>query len=468
VEAVMIKDILEYTGGELAAGSQDAEIGSISTDSRTIKEGQLFIALRGENFDGHEFIGDALAAGCGGFVASRDSRIPRRLSAGAAGIIVEDTTKALGDIAAGYRSRFNVRVVGVTGSNGKTTTKEMIARISSGRYGTLKSRGTFNNQVGLPLTLLELDGRHEVAVLEMGASRRGDIAYLAGIAVPSIGVITNVSPAHYGYFKSIEAVAATKEELLAALAGERMAVLNGDDELLAGAGKRHTGPKLFFGAGGRCDVRAEDVRVGPDGRPCFRIATRGGEPSQPILLGAVGRHNIFNALAAACVGLFLRLDLEDIAASLDGFGGLPMRMQRSVVAGVTIINDAYNANPASVEAALRTFASMDIHGKRFVLMGDMLELGEITQLAHRRAGMLAGELGMDGLVGVGRLVQDAVRGCREVSTACACTASSKEEAVDILAGKLEEGDALLIKGSRKNRLEECAELLGARLGGGPG
>lgn len=463
METITVRELLRYAGGELICGSVDASVRSISTDSRAIGEGDLFIALKGDNFDGHDFIGAALQKGGAGFVAQRGSPLPEDVAGNIQGIIVNDTRRALGEIARGYRSRFDLTVIGVTGSNGKTTTKDMIARVASVRHETLKSRGTFNNEIGVPLTLLGLGAHHEVAVVEMGASRRGDIAYLAGIAGPSIGVITNIGPAHYEFFTSIEAVAATKGELLKGLTGESIAVLNGDDESLVLAGRRHQGRAVLFGFGQHCDVRAVDVTMEPDGRPRFRIEMENRAASHPVVLGTPGYHNIFNALAAACAGISLRLDPDEIADALDGFEGPPMRMERSFVGGVGIVNDAYNANPASVEAAIRAFAAMSVPGKKYVLMGEMLELGELSGPAHREAGRLAAELGLDGLVGVGTLMAEAVETCVAAGSVASHLASSREEAVDILAGSLKEGDALLIKGSRRNKLEECLVLLKDRL-----
>ncbi len=457
-----IPDILKATGGRLAQqGRRDTYVG-VSTDSRTCQEGQIFIPLPGERFDGHDFIGRALARQAGAVIVRRDwwQRQGRALAGEVTAITVDDTLGALGDLAASWRRRFAMPVAGITGSCGKTTTKEMTALVVGEGYRVWKNDMNINNLVGVPQTLLGLNGEHEAAVIEMGMNNFGEIRRLAAMVQPTIGVLTNVYPAHTEGLGSVAGVARAKGELLEALGPEHLLIYNRDDCFLAELAARFPGRKLSYGLEAAADLHARRHRpLGLTGQEvdfCYR------GHCWPALIRVVGLHHLYNALAAAAVGLALGLGPEAIAAGLGRFASLDKRTQVTTLkCGAHLINDCYNANPGSMGQALRTLAQVRNQGRAVAMLGDMLELGAATEEAHGGIGGLAAELDLDLLVVCGDFRHHVAQGAQEAGLPAGriVPVASQGEGARILEEFLGPGDVLLVKGSRGMRLEKLVAAL---------
>ena len=489
-------EILSATGGRLMRGHPSQVVSGISIDSRTIKAGELFIALKGERFDGHRFIYEALGRGaCGVLVNVSSHRIPKTaeeesLLRDKILIGVTDALAALQGLSRSHRRRWALPVVAVTGSNGKTTTKEMAAGILAGRYVTLKNEGNINNQIGVPLTLLRLTPGHQAAVLEMGISRPGELRRLCEIALPQVGLITNIGPAHLETLGSLDAVAAAKAELLEALSpSEGVAILNRDDSFFPYLRSRAPGRVVTFGLNPEADILIEDLRedgsrvvMTLSGRPSVfgiarsreksRRASGGGEaankpPTQSdrarvqIHLPVIGRYNALNAAAAAAVGWVLGCELEEARRGLEDFRPVAMRSELIPWEGRTILNDAYNANPASMLAALETLSRFPAQGRRIAVLGDMLELGEDAAEAHRRIGRAAVSSGVGFLIAMGGRAAEIADGARVSGMSRDHVAVCREpsEAAQILSRTAVNGDVILIKGSRGMRMERILDHL---------
>lgn len=456
-------------------GRPETSVSSISTDTRTLRPGQLFIALVGERFDGHTFVAKAFARGAAAAVleATRASGSHE----GKPAILVEDTTQALQDIARASRERYDCMVVAVTGSNGKTTTKDFIAALASRplvssararpQFTVVKSEGSFNNHVGVPLTCLDLDRTTRLAVVEIGMSAAGEIRDLAAVAQPQVGVITNVNPAHLEFFESVAAIAEAKAELLEALPPDGTAVLNTDDEWVRRIGERWTGRRITYGTDPDADVCLSVVRETADGSDVVLECLDG--PELNTVVPTPGRHNAVNAAAAVAACCAIGMRPED---AVEGFPGLrlpTMRFEQHEWRGARLINDAYNANPASMRAALTTFAAMPGR-RRFVVCGDMRELGPHSRQAHRAIGRLVAEKGFDRVIATGgdarHILEAAVEHGLPSDRAADC--AGIEEAAALLRDELRPGDAVLIKGSRANRMERIVEeLIAAQERGAP-
>jgi UDP-N-acetylmuramoyl-tripeptide--D-alanyl-D-alanine ligase len=456
-----LSEILLMLNGRLVRHETDHEMDSawaqiditgVCTDSRLAKPGDLFFALVAER-DGHSFIPDAAMAGAAAAVVSRevDADVPL--------VHVPDTLLAFGNLAGGFRMRRSIPVVGVTGSVGKTTTKEMIAAVLDRKYTVLKNEGNYNNEIGLPMTLFDLDPRHDAVVLEMAMRGVGEIRRLAEIAKPQIAVITNIGMAHAERLGSVEAIAAAKSEILEDLPSDGLAVLPSDDELYSFLRSRRSGRVTSFGFDESADVRASHMRVHEDGRVGATVTTNRGV--MELELAALGEHSIRNALAAIAVAIELGVDLDDAKAALEVFGSLSMRsnMVRSPL-GFTVINDSYNANPASMAAAVRSLAS--VPGERKIaVLGDMLELGDYAEEAHLGIGKLIVSEGVDRLYTVGELGRRIADGAVQNGLPAFCVNSfgSSSEALDALKPEIKPGDVVLVKGSRATRMEIVAEGL---------
>lgn len=464
VPTFSLDDILKCTGGRVLRRASGAAR-SVSTDSRTLREGDLFIALKGPSFDGHDFIPDVFRRGAWGAVVDAGFRSSEVLSrrgeapAEKAVIEVDDTARALGDLAACHRASLPVRVIGVTGSNGKTTTKEMAASIASRRWRVHKNRGNLNNLIGLPLTVLDLDESHEVAVLEMGMNRRGEILRLAQIARPEVGVVTNVGPAHLEHLGSISAVAAAKAELLESLNESGTAVINVDDPSAGALLAAVRGLTRTFGLRPGADFRAERIRCGQD-KTVFTLVSPAGSADITIFLP--GGYNVLNALAAAAAAHALGAGLAEIRDGLEETEAAPMRFAlTSYRGGVGIVNDAYNANPASMRAALDSLALIEGAGRRAAVLGDMLELGEAATVSHRQLGARAAAAGLEYLVAVGAHGEEVAAGAvgAGMRKGKVLTAGDSREAAVILKEWLKPGDLILLKGSRAMGLENTIRIL---------
>ena len=454
-------EILKATGGIPLRGGTDWSCRGVSTDTRTLATGNLFIALSGENFDGHDCLPQAAAQGAAGLlIRTVDSGKLAALPEGVPAIGVSDTMQALGDIARDWRRRFPVPVVAVTGSSGKTTTKEMVAAIAGRTRRVLKTEGNLNNRIGLPLTLLQLRKEHELAIVEMGTNSPGEIAALASIAQPDIGLITNIGPAHLEGLGSLAAIREEKGSLFETMAGQGTAILNQDDPAIGLLAWRWRGKRVTFGLGPGALVAARGIEpAGPAGVR-FRLVIDGVET--PVFLRTPGRHNVMNALAAAAAAWALGFDRHEIAAGLAAFRPIPGRSEiRRLGNGAYLMIDTYNANPASVREAVNTLLGLRGDGDAVVILGDMLELGAQSAALHAEIGELLAEAGIRDLFLKGSWTEAVAAGAirRGFPAERIAFFKTPEEVVSALRSRLKEGDWILIKGSRKMKMEAVAEKI---------
>ncbi len=441
-----LSDFAQACGGTLQGG--DRAYRNVSSDTRTLAKGDLFIALRGPRYNGNEFVGGALAAGAGGALV--DAAQPAAI----AQIVVPDTQSALEKAAQAWRAQFPIPVVGVAGSNGKTTAKEMTAAILGAAGDCLATRGNLNNHIGVPLTLLRLEPTHRFAVVEMGANRAGDVAALVDIGRPTVGLITNAGAEHLEGFGSIEGVARAEGEMVAGLKPDATAVINADDEF-ADLWRGSTPARVVtFGIQKAADFTATDMKtsVGADGfLTRFTLVSPLGQVAIELRMG--GRHNVANALAAAAAAIAAGAKLEHVATGLGAVRAVAGRLQFKMTAnGAWVIDDSYNANPSSVRAGIEVLAGLD--GRKWLVLGDMAELGEFAASSHTEIGVFARKHGIERLFATGQLAALAVesfgRGGQWFAEANALAEALHSAPPDV---------RMLIKGSRVNRLEHVVDAL---------
>lgn len=440
----------------LEQGSLQTKITGVSIDSRKVKAGDLFFAFSGEHVDGHDYIEDAFQKGAAAAVISHpvDCQHDKPL------IRVADPLQALQALARGYRALFAIPVVAVTGSTGKTTTKDLIAGVLGRQMAIIKTQGNYNNELGLPLTLLNLDDQHQAAVLEMAMRGRGQIAELCDISHPQVGVITNIGKTHLELLGSQEAIAEAKGELLTALPPDGCAVLNADDPWQVKLASRVKGEVIYYGTdSSNCQIRATDIRLrGLEGVD-FKLHTPSGEAD--CFLPLPGVHNVANALAAAAVGYRFSLTAEEIVAGLACASLTAMRLEvKRGIKDIKIIDDSYNASPASTIAALELLSAVE-GNRKIAVLGDMYELGDETISGHREVGEKAALLSIDCLCTVGELAKEIAVGAELAGLASERIHAFQEkaEAVSFLKSYLQKGDLVLIKGSRGMRMEEITASL---------
>ncbi len=437
---------------------EDVEVRSVTTDSRDTAAGALFVALSGEHTDGHRFVDQAFAGGAAAAMIDASGSV----GSDPAGPVVRvgSTAEALMRLAADERTSMTATVVGVTGANGKTSTKDLARAVAQTRFRVHASPGSFNNEIGLPMTLLGAPPDSEVLVAEMGARRLGDVKLLSGIARPDIVVVTNVGVAHMEVFGSWASIVEASAEPIDALGPDGLAILNADDPIVIAYGDRCPGRVMTFGTRPDADVRARDVALGPDGRASFRLFS--GDAETEVTLAVPGEHMVSNALAAVAVGLELGIPLAEVGPALAQAGVSRWRMETFTTAsGVRVLNDAYNANPESTAAALRTARWMAGKGRLIAVLGEMAELGTISEEEHDRVGELAARIRVDRLLTVGETARTIARAAVREGMGSVDVASYDDPA-DALADirrSAAPGDLLLCKGSRVAGLEALAEAL---------
>jgi murE/murF fusion protein len=455
-------DLLEATGAELISGDIENTFTGIGIDSRNISAGQLFVAIKGERHDGHSFADTVIQGGVRGLLVNKGqvaALVPGDLhKKGVTCLAVTDTTRALGDLAAFHRKRTRASVVAITGSNGKTTTREMTAAVLSRRFKTLSSSKNFNNEIGVPLTLFKLDSTHHWAVVELGMNAPGEIDRLAEICRPQIGVITNIGPVHLEGVGSIDGVMRAKGELLAHIRPEGIAVMNADDHRVVNLAKKTDRAVLFFGKSEKAQIRVLDVKAGGSGTSFSLLLPRA---QTRIDLKIPGAFMVSNALAAAAVGYQIGLDAEDIKTGLETFQ--PARGRMTILEtgnGIHIIDDTYNANPESMKAALATLKELKTDKRCVFVIGDMLELGDQAESLHHKIGVLAARSGITRLYSTGAFADTVAAGARsEHMNPRSIFTGGKPEILDDLRRWLKPDDWILIKGSRGMRMEEIVEGL---------
>ena len=455
-----INEIALITRGRII-GHATGNVTAISTDSRSVAAGQLFVALRGVRFNGHAFIREVSERGVTAILAEEQWLRGHSLPDSVTCIAVKDSLRALGDLAAAWRQRFDIPTIAVTGSNGKTTTKEMLAAILQQTAPGLKTSGNLNNLIGLPQMIFQLRPEHSWAVLEMGMSEPGEIDRLAQIAKPRVGIVLNALPAHLQSMGTVEAIAAAKGELLHRISDHGLAVVNADDPRVASLSQNPSARRISFGID-RGEVRAREIEtLGLEGQR-FLLTTPYGEAR--IHLNACGRHNIYNALAATAA-LLEKVELPVIATGLESFSPYQGRFQVERLSSITLIDDSYNANPASTKAALETLVQVAAPGHRIAVLGDMLELGNQEVEAHRGVGAVAGRT-VDRLYLLGPLMlEHAAAGARLTDMAgdAIFSCSSHAEIAVLLFESLQAEDVILFKGSRGMAMENVSTELKALL-----
>ena len=430
----------------------DAVATAYSIDSRTLQSGELFFAVKGEKMDGHDFVAQAIENGAIAAVVSR--RKAAQFPSTVPLIVVEDTLVALQTLATAVRRLWGKPLVGVTGSAGKTTTKEAIAHVLATRLRVHKSEGNFNNHFGLPLMLLKLQPEHDIAVIEMGMSHAGEIAALAKIAQPETGVVTNVAPVHLEFFNSIADIARAKYELIQALPATGTAVLNADDEYVSQFGRDFKGKVVQYGVGLTANVRAGNVAARGEQGSTFDVMV--GGQRERAMLPLVGAHNVLNALAAVAVALDHGFTLSAAVATLATLTAADKRGQVVRVGNITVINDCYNSNPKALAVMVDALASMPAQ-RRIVVAGEMLELGPLGAEMHRESGKHMAGAKIDLVIGVRGLAQQMVAGASAIGTE-ALFVASPEEAGEWLRENTRDGDVVLLKASRGVKLEKAMDV----------
>ena len=456
---VILKEFIETVNGVLLSGDPGAIISGISTDTREIEKGEAFIALKGENFDGHKFIPSAVLKGAACIVIDDETKAPVNLNA--AVIKVGDCLKALGDFAGFWRHQHSAKIVSITGSMGKTTTKEMTACVLEVENETLKNEGNFNNLIGLPFTLLRLNNTHKRAVLEMGMNHFDEIRRLTQISDPDIGVITNVGPVHLEGVKDIQGVARAKTEMIEEIRSESRVILFGDDKNLMKEASRFSRDFFTFGLGPGNDLSADRIEILKSGGMTYRLRYR--NEYIPVELKVTGMHNLINSLAAASVAICMEENFENIAEGLIRFKGVKGRLITDVLPDdILLLDDTYNSNPSSLKAALDVAKEKAGRERRIIVgLGEMLELGDETVRAHVQAGKLVAETGAEFFFAIGAHAQQMLKGAIEAGfpSERAIESKTRHDMVDQMNGVMEKGDLVLLKGSRMMGLEKVAQGL---------
>jgi UDP-N-acetylmuramoyl-tripeptide--D-alanyl-D-alanine ligase len=457
-ESLNWQELIEAASGQLAQGELTLPVSEISTDTRTLNQGALFVALKGLHFNGHNYLAQAFKKGASAALVSEPLK-PGQVPPDRIVIQVKDTLRALGDLAGLWRSRFPVTLIGISGSNGKTTSKEMLAGILDLEGPTLRNPGNLNNWIGLPMSLFSLNESHRFAVMEMGMNHLGEIARLCQIARPSVGLLTNVGPAHLEGLGSMEAIAQAKGELFQSLKEEDWAIVNADDFRIRDLALSCQARKLTFGRDPGAKVRAEQINASSDGIHFQMIFSGEGEK---IFLPVQGEHNVSNALGVAATALALGLSLRKIREGLAGFKAPAHRLQlKKGIKGSLLIDDSYNANPASMKTALSTFQSLRQGKRAGLVLGDMLELGAEGQKAHQEIGRQIGAMEIDYLVALGPLSQEMISEAQRGKRPPRKTFGALEhkEIIRQLESLIRTGDLILIKGSHGMNMEAVASAL---------
>lgn len=457
--------IVEITAGKLENGPAEMTIRNVSIDTRTLERGDLFVPIKGENFDGHQFIAEALSRGACGFLSERWDEEPKNslkgdLRSSTVVISVENTLEALHALAKYIRGKVKVEVVGITGSTGKTCTKDMVANVLSREREVVSTARNYNNEIGVPLTVLKANQNTQVLVIEMAMRGLGQIRELAEIIHPTMGLITNVGKTHFGLLGSEERIAEAKGELIEAIPSEGVVILNADDKWTEKLRELANASVLTYGISESAQVRAVDIEVDSLGQPSFKIVSDKNILS--VDLPFPGRHNIYNALATYAVASEIELSQASIKRGLETCVLSEMRMQVFTTSdGITVLNDAYNANPTSMRAALVALSDMAQEKRKLAILGDMLELGTLAEMAHFEIGELVGDMKMDLLITVGnrsrRIADGAFRKGMDARLIIEC--QTTQEAAKALAEHIRPGDVVLIKGSRAMELEKVANVL---------
>jgi len=455
---IEISNVLKATNGELLLGSQGSRITGISTDSRSIKEGELFFALEGNNFNGHKFVDQAISNGAAGAVISSNKGAVYSLLKGfekCTLIEVVDTLKALGDLAKFYRKSLRTDFVAVTGSNGKTTTKDMIYHVLRNFNNVTRSRKSFNNYIGVPLTIFDSDFTQDFCVVEMGTNAPGEIRRLSEIIYSDFTILTNISCTHLEGLGSIEGVADAKAEFIENMAEDGVLITNADDDWCNQIANRFDGKVLTFGFNKSANIRASNVKRNDSGF-IFTVSN-----AFTFKLNVLGKHNIYNALAAIAVCNAVGIGMGDICGKLVDFKLPPMRMEKQVCGDIVVINDGYNSNPSSMSAALEEFSQLTTSGRKILVCGDMLELGNYAESLHREIGVKVAKADIDVLWTVGSfsrfIAEEAIANGMPEERTRSCETS--EEISSFVVSQLKKDDTVLVKGSRGMKLENVVRQI---------
>jgi len=451
-----LKFVAGACGGEIRRGAAETVVKNVRTDSRKAQAGDLFFAIKGERHDGHGFLNEVAAKKVAAVVIARE-KIPASLP-GCAVLVVDDTRVALGKFAATYRRGFDLPVVAVGGSNGKTTVKELVASVLSQKLATLWSEANFNNDIGVPLTLLRLEKSHQAAVLEAGTNHPGELAPLVKMIQPKLGVITNIGREHLEFFGDVVGVAQEEGRLAELLPADGKLFLNGDSEWTEQIAKRTRAKVVRVGVGEKNDWRAKGIRLDKNG-VTFRVEAPKAEFNGEYRINLLGRHQVTNALFAVAVGEELGLGRPAVRDGLAKCQPPKMRLQFWEAGGVRVLDDAYNANADSTIAALETLCDLPLQGRRVAVLGDMNELGAHSEAAHAEVGRRAAELGIGQLFVIGKMAPVTAKAARDAGLNRVIEFADVEAAMKAVKSFLRAGDVVLLKASRTSRLERIAETL---------
>jgi len=454
MDSTPLETIARWSGGALISGDPRREVTVVCTDSRKLAAGHLFVALRGEKFDAHTFVAEAARLGAAAAIVEQ---ITPDLPAGFGVIQVANSLLALQRLSAGYRQSLSLKVVGITGSNGKTSTKDFTAGVLGERFGVTKTEGNFNNHIGLPLTMLRARGSDQIGVFEIGMNHPGEIAPLAELARPDVAIITNVGTAHIEFMKTREAIALEKGMLAEALPDGGTVILSAKDEFSASIAARTKAKTVFAGIGAG-EVQASELRAGPTGTS-FQLSADGRSVAAAVPVP--GEHMVQNAVLAAAAGRVFGLTLEESAAGFKKLSLTKGRLEQKLVRGISILDDTYNANPDSMAAALRTLATLPTKGRRIAVLGAMGELGDEAERGHRSVGEVAARERIDCVITVGEQATWIAEAAQGGGVDQVRKTASTEEATVLLAELAQPGDLVLVKGSRSAKMERIVEGLQA-------